>query len=705
MQKFKGLLYAIDKKNMEYRDYLTQKTSHIILMACLTMIGSSAIFVYVLSSMKFSSILLGLVLLTVGGLVACLIHRYYSLLHTLLFMIVTVFPLLLSFSDTYWSLAPFFKLILSTIYQFIAPNFWVALIEIFISELFRNKPIRADTIVELSSIKIEGLVELYETTLSLSFILSILFMGLVFCCRYCLLKFIQKYSSLKSLEAQLNLKIKALQELQEKLETANEIKEIFIQNFSHEMNNAMNGILGAIRLAKDENKNSQVSRNLSCAEACAEVIRTFASNVIDTPKIDLEEFKLCLEVNSVPIFFRQTWNIIREVISNKNLNGFIKISKRIPQMLQFDTQRLIQIFINLTLNATKYTRKGQIYFVVEWNEHHSGKRAQSARYGAEEPVTSRNRVLVQDGTTALLAAPPSSNFVAERIQETSNCTVIHVRTEKIPTSVHDYYFLDFSKINWESNETFEKNPSRNCSGILKFFVFDTGSGMDAEDIEKLLEGYPGITSEKEKSKKIEMNLGLWVTKQLLAKMKGTIKVKTLPDVGSLFEVQIPLMVPGDQMSGGHINPRKMVLRAGQRAATSIHGQPNEDSPISKKKKVLVVDDDLFNIQFMSSFVNKSGRECLIATDGEQALAIFLKHQKEIGLVLTDNSMPKMSGLELARRIKQHSEASGLNYPPLYLITADVMGLPDTATQKELMISEVITKPINFEKLTMILGKF
>lgn len=706
-KKLKGLLYQKARQHLEYSDYIKLKYSNKTLFVTLTATAFSIILLYALYHVEFTFIIFLLALVCVSSLIACLLYGYYDLLNLLLFIVVTVFPLGFSLSVHYWTLVPLLKLMLSAIYLFIAPNIWAAVIQLCVSGLLCRGQATSNWGENIERIRVESLIKLYESIINSSFINLVLLLVLVFFLRHTLLHFMHKIAVLSAKVKELSQNLESLHEVKEQLDIANETREIFLQNFSHEMNNAMNGLLGAIRLAKEESKSSPIYKNLSCAEACAEVINTFSSNVIDAPKINTKEFNLCLELNSSSIFFRQTWNIIRELIRNKNLNGFLKISKRVPQMLQFDSRRLKQVFLNLAINAIKYTQKGQIYFVIEWIDHLSNKRAQSAKYEADEPVTSRNRNMIQEGGVGVLAAAPSSNFLAERIQETSNCTVIQIRTEKAPTSVHDYYFLDLSKTTWDSGETFERNPARATSGMLKFLIFDTGSGMDAEDVENLLEGYPKISSQKEKNRRIESNLGLWVSYELISKMRGSIKVKAIPDVGSVFDVQIPLMIPGDQMQGSQNYPRKAFIRGGQRTSTNayIYSQTADPMPVFRKKKVLIVDDDFFNIEFMSSFLVKLGRECLIANDGEEALDLFVKEQKEIGLVLTDNSMPKMNGTELVKRIRKQAETTGSVCPAMYLITADAMGLPDAETQRELMIMEVITKPINFEKLSRILERY
>ena len=67
-------------------------------------------------------------------------------------------------------------------------------------------------------------------------------------------------------------------------------------------------------------------------------------------------------------------------------------------------------------------------------------------------------------------------------------------------------------------------------------------------------------------------------------------------------------------------------------------------------KVLVVDDDSFNIELMKNYLNKFGINYICAYDGEEAVSLFKKHYKEIGFVITDNFMPKKTGTEAALKM-------------------------------------------------------
>lgn len=72
-----------------------------------------------------------------------------------------------------------------------------------------------------------------------------------------------------------------------------------------------------------------------------------------------------------------------------------------------------------------------------------------------------------------------------------------------------------------------------------------------------------------------------------------------------------------------------------------------------KKTVLVVDDDFEVVELVKAILRTKGHEVLVAYNGEEGWAQLL--EKKPNLVITDLRMPKMSGLELCRKIRNTPE--------------------------------------------------
>ncbi len=107
-------------------------------------------------------------------------------------------------------------------------------------------------------------------------------------------------------------------------------------------------------------------------------------------------------------------------------------------------------------------------------------------------------------------------------------------------------------------------------------------------------------------------------------------------------------------------------------------------------RILIVDDELPQLELIGGFLKKQGFDVVAAEGGEKALQIF--RQESFDLVLTDQKMPKMSGLDLLKAVR------ALN-PEEAVIVMTAYGSIETAVSaiKE-GASDYLTKPLNLDEL-------
>ena len=118
------------------------------------------------------------------------------------------------------------------------------------------------------------------------------------------------------------------------------------------------------------------------------------------------------------------------------------------------------------------------------------------------------------------------------------------------------------------------------------------------------------------------------------------------------------------------------------------------------KKVLIVDDEVTNRKLTSSYLFQLGYtpEFIIeAEDGEEALEKL--RTEEIGYVLLDIYMPKMSGLELLDIIKNDSK---LKHIPVIIITTDDK-LRQSSFDKN--VDKFLVRPIDFNDFVRSISEF
>ncbi len=113
---------------------------------------------------------------------------------------------------------------------------------------------------------------------------------------------------------------------------------------------------------------------------------------------------------------------------------------------------------------------------------------------------------------------------------------------------------------------------------------------------------------------------------------------------------------------------------------------------NKRPIVVVADDDRDIYELIKMQLTRHGFEVFIADNGVTALELIAAHQPAVALL--DIMMPGLSGLEVARRIRDNPANSNVG---IILISARSSGR-DNADLDELAIDDYITKPFSLKEL-------
>jgi len=112
--------------------------------------------------------------------------------------------------------------------------------------------------------------------------------------------------------------------------------------------------------------------------------------------------------------------------------------------------------------------------------------------------------------------------------------------------------------------------------------------------------------------------------------------------------------------------------------------------------VLVVDDNQQNLELLLAYLEDVGCTTVSATDGEQALEIVRTNAPDI--ILLDVMMPKMSGFEVCRRVKNDPKTADI---PVIMVTA-LSEIGDIERAINSGTDDFLSKPINkWELLTRV----
>ncbi len=206
-------------------------------------------------------------------------------------------------------------------------------------------------------------------------------------------------------------------------------------------------------------------------------------------------------------------------------------------------------------------------------------------------------------------------------------------------------------------------------------VMDTGIGISKEDVPHIFEEFRQVDGSS--SRRFEgTGLGLSIANKTAKMLGGTISVQSTLGQGSKFIITLPIEWQGIAPT---YEPLSFPLA----------------TPQSKKKTILIVDDNPQVVTMISNYLSEEGYHTVIATSGQKALELAEVHHPFA--ITLDVIMPEMDGWETLQNLKKNKKTA--NIPVIVISVADdqetgfalgAVGYLTKPVHKEILISEIRT---------------
>ena len=206
----------------------------------------------------------------------------------------------------------------------------------------------------------------------------------------------------------------------------------------------------------------------------------------------------------------------------------------------------------------------------------------------------------------------------------------------------------------------EDDASISSGKYHRLIISDTGCGMSPVILNRIFHPY-FTTKEKEKG----TGLGLSMVHGIVKQLNGKITVTSLPGKGTIFIIYLPVYRPDEQMP--EARPRLVDLKG--------------------KEHILLVDDEEMILEMLQAMLSRMGYEVTGCPSSQEALDLFSGNPDRFHLVITDLTMPRMTGTQLSQRLL-------MTRPDIPVILCTGFSeLLDENTARAIGIREFLTKPV------------
>ena len=216
-------------------------------------------------------------------------------------------------------------------------------------------------------------------------------------------------------------------------------------------------------------------------------------------------------------------------------------------------------------------------------------------------------------------------------------------------------------------------PGVQEGSYARLTVSDDGCGMDAAVLERIFDAFYTTKPSGEGT-----GLGLSMVHGVMRSHRGAVTVESAAGKGSSFALYFP-------------------------AAEADAARPDVRIPVANApraaQRVLFVDDEEALVFLARRVLTRLGHSVAGFTDPEQALEAFRAHPQDFDVVVTDLSMPHMSGFALAREVL--AERPGM---PV-LMTTGYLRAEDEERARAAGIREVVLKPVTMDELGQVIDRW
>ncbi len=479
---------------------------------------------------------------------------------------------------------------------------------------------------------------------------------------------------------------------------AGQAKEYFLSNMSHEIRTPLNAILGFVNLLIDEDLSKKHRNYLEIILSSGENLLSIINDILDFSKLRSGEFSIEPKVFSLHDELSHTMELFVASANAKDITITSFINPKIPIQLYGDALRIKQIISNFISNAIKFTPEGGV-IEIEASYNKGILKISVSDNGIGIDVADLKKVF-----TAFAQAQHSEN---RKIEGTGLGLSISYQLAELMNGK-----VEVASIVGEGSTFWMEIPIEAASGECKIIE-------NIEDFQKL----DIVLYAKNKELNFKHDAFIKYAEVFDIDVSIVESIDDDFDICVFVHEELDLEFKRDILTSDkkfvalmsreydeyekydHINAicfplycSKIHMVFSELLYPQEYAEADKEIVLKFQGHILIAEDNEANQELIKIILAKYGLTFDLAKNGREAYALYKENSYD--LILMDEQMPLMDGVESVKKIIEYEEKNALRHTPISALTANVI---KGAKERGLLIGfdAFLGKPIVLKELERI----